>query len=682
MVEIRTTDYWFSNTAIYIQLNAVGDPNYLHANCSSGSMVMCYVRGVPGLGFDNAHNYQRWNLIATPTVFHDDLPKYVYIAIPRDRARSSIAQIVFPSELVDMYGINASGDQIGSDNYYYINTQGLISASRVDGQQCSRSWIHPIDCGSLASDEAAASGGEGSWWEWNAASDTVKFLKKISAAEFLRLAADLASFGQLSVGERLLNAVAHDDGDSPTPDDSTDAIVTPAFAAKRALSRLRPDEASGLISFLKGLVSEELARLNKGAHFGAFASGMMAGTGGAVDGKGNAEFESLRVRSSFEVLELLVNRLAAVEGDQLFTEGDTIESVDDLGSRCYGLRLRRKYEGYFTAFTAGAVVKGVFNDLPSGGGSYFASWMRVNSVNAAANYIEVALYPDADTPEGANHAPCGMMRIARWGHQTDESRQHPIEISSSDRRISIFSGVTKPILDAIANYGMTIGKLPEWLAADLIAKGYAIDVDQDYIYGKGVIAEQFIQVPKDGKLPLVYEDAGEWTPGGDYACERDDPANNRRLTHYAWHHGCKYQCCKDATATEPAWGNTDWMMREGNPAFELTFVEAPAGSTILLAYPGASQTLTLKASIYNQDVTAELLDADIAWTRSSEDANGPRTASDALWAMNRGSAGKAIAIADADIDAVPLFPTRLAFTATATLRDGANAVTAKATIHL
>ena len=76
MTVARPSDYWFSSSALFVQLNAAGDRNYIHANCSSGSMVMCYMRGIDGLGFDNGHNYRRWTLIASPTVFHDDDPRY------------------------------------------------------------------------------------------------------------------------------------------------------------------------------------------------------------------------------------------------------------------------------------------------------------------------------------------------------------------------------------------------------------------------------------------------------------------------------------------------------------------------------------------------------------------------------------------------------------------------------
>ena len=148
------------------------------------------------------------------------------------------------------------------------------------------------------------------------------------------------------------------------------------------LSREHDDAAMGLITFLKGLVSEGVAHLNQGAQFGSFVSGMATGKGAAIDGDGNAEVESIKVRSYMQVLELIVNRLSAFEGDQFFTESDTIEQVDDLGSGCYGLHLRSKYQGYFTAQHVNNVIKGMVNNLAtattsSTSASYYTSWMQI-----------------------------------------------------------------------------------------------------------------------------------------------------------------------------------------------------------------------------------------------------------------------------------------------------------------
>ena len=72
------------------------------------------------------------------------------------------------------------------------------------------------------------------------------------------------------------------------------------------LSKKKDDTAEGLITFLKGLVSRELSRFKGGAEFGEFVSGMMTGFGGAIDSKGNAEFESARIRSALWVVKARV----------------------------------------------------------------------------------------------------------------------------------------------------------------------------------------------------------------------------------------------------------------------------------------------------------------------------------------------------------------------------------------
>ena len=184
----------------------------------------------------------------------------------------------------------------------------------------------------------------------------------------------------------------------------------------RFLSKIAADIAQGHITFQQGLTAIGLAIFKDGAHFGEFVKSLYAGKGAGIDAQGNAEVESLRVRSYFECLELIVNRLSAIEGDQLLTEADTIESVDDLGDGCFGLHLRSKWDGYFTAQAENNVLKGIINTLAQGSGKYYTAWFRVNSVNTANNYIEVTQYPDTEVPSGKNYPPCEMMKIARYGN--------------------------------------------------------------------------------------------------------------------------------------------------------------------------------------------------------------------------------------------------------------------------
>ena len=428
------------------------------------------------------------------------------------------------------------------------------------------------------------------------------------------------------------------------------------------LSRLVDDVAKGNITFEKAISVLGLAIFSGGAEFGQFIKSLYAGKGAGIDAAGNAEFESVRVRSYFECLELIINRLSAIEGDQLLTEADTIERVEDLGDNCYGLYLKSKWDGYFTAQYPGNVLKGIINTLATGSGVYYTSWLRVNSVNTAANYIEVTLYPGEETPAGTNYPPCEMMKIARWGNQTDVTRQSCIYLSSTEGRIVRLTGVTKPIIDG-TNYGASFGTLPEFLRAlDLpIIEG------QDYVYARGLIVQDIIRIDYQGKPIAEVVDRGQWAAGAAYyAGDLNEETGVYEISD-VWYSGCKWRCAKTGTTTAPAWNNTDWAMVEGNPEFSVDFED----TDYIFDPDRFALTLKIVAKLYNMDVTADILDNDVVWTRYSEDADGnERVASDQAWALKRAGAGKQIALTIADCDFNGYVPKTIKFIATVTLRDG------------
>lgn len=431
---------------------------------------------------------------------------------------------------------------------------------------------------------------------------------------------------------------------------------------KQFLSRLVDDVAKGNITFEQAIRVAGVSYMGGGAEFGEFIKSLYAGKGAGIDAKGNAEFESVRVRSYFECLELIINRLSAIEGDQLLTEADTIDSVDDLGDNCYGLHLRSKWDGYFTAQAVGNVLKGIINTLASGSGKYYTCWLRVNSVNTANNYIEVTAYPDEDTPAGKNYAPCEAMKIARWGNQTDTKRQSCIYLSSTEGRIVRLTGVTKPIVEA-SNYGATFGTLPEFLREmDLpIVEG------QDYVYARGLIVQDIIRIDYQGRPVSDVIDRGQWDATANYYCEAINPDTGRYEISDVWYMGCKWRCAKTGTKTAPAWNNTDWAMVEGNPQFTVEF----ADTDYIFDPDRFALTLTIIARLYNMDITDDILPADVQWTRYSEDAKGnERVASDNAWALKRANAGKSIDLTIADCDLNGYMPRTLKFIATVTLRDG------------
>ncbi|MCM1020829.1 MAG: hypothetical protein NC403_01330 [Muribaculaceae bacterium] len=433
-------------------------------------------------------------------------------------------------------------------------------------------------------------------------------------------------------------------------------------AAKRFLSRIADDIAEGHITFKEGLTAIGLAIFRDGAHFGEFVKSLYAGTGAGIDKDGNAEFETVRVRSYFEAMEFIVNRLAAIEGDQLLTEGDTIDRVVDNGDGTFGLYLHSKWDGYFTAQAENNVLKGIINTLATGSGVYYTCWLRVNSVNPALNYIEVTMYPDDEVPAGKNYPPCELMKIARWGNQTDTTRQSCLYLSSTEGRIVKLSGVTKPIIDK-SNYGATFGTPPEWLKE----LGLPLAEGQDYVYARGLIVQDIIRIDYQGKPIVTYVDRGEWSATEDYYSEALNPTTGLYETSDVWYMGCKYRCMVTGTHTAPAWNNTAWAMIEGNPDFTVEF----ADTDYLFDPDKFDVTLTIIARLHNIDITQDILDTDVVWTRYSEDAQGiARVASDNAWAIKRAGAGKSLHLTAEDIDFNGYIPRTIRFTATVTLRDG------------
>lgn len=283
VTEVKNTNYWISSSALYIQLNAMGEPDYIQSSVVSGASILCYMNNVPGLGYDVGHNYQRWTLASYPSIFPDSGKKYIYVAIPRVRTGDNdIATVVFPSQRIDIYGKAiieqtkedgskelVSGDQIGNENFYYIYLQGIISEVKTDTDNTrKREWEQHVDCGSLATDEAIASGGEGSWWQYNSVTDTITFLKTILKAAFEELIAKVAKITKLILNGKEVTGVA----DDTTLETSNTTVVTPQylgqFGVKHFLAKDKDDTAEGMITFAKGLVSKGLADLKMGAKFG------------------------------------------------------------------------------------------------------------------------------------------------------------------------------------------------------------------------------------------------------------------------------------------------------------------------------------------------------------------------------------------------------------------------------
>lgn len=256
MTVATTRDYWISPNALHIERNAMSNPDYIQASCVSGAQILVYIKDV--ISYDAGHNYRRWSLQASPTVFNTHTEKYVYVAIPRDSVTST-AMVVFPSELLDIYGKNEKQEQIGSENYYYVFLQGILSSSGDNGT-VQRDWLlgHTIHPGYLSSDEAINAGpNESEWFQYSSVDGVVTFLKDLTVKagqkfrELFAKAVTIVSGGYIAFESQSgkLKGIANAD----TPVESEETIVTPKYMDDNALSSVHDDIAQGIIRFMQGL---------------------------------------------------------------------------------------------------------------------------------------------------------------------------------------------------------------------------------------------------------------------------------------------------------------------------------------------------------------------------------------------------------------------------------------------
>lgn len=343
MTEATPQDYWLAKNALFIERNANANPDCIQAACMSGAQILVYIKGV--IGYDAGHNYQRWTLQASPTVFGTHTEKYVYAAIPRPEATDKrTALVVFPSERLDVYGKNAAEEQIGSTDYYYIFLQGILTSSGDNGS-INREWKQEVVTGYLSSDEAINAGPtESKWFKYSSVDDYVTFLKNLTmkaGTVFVQLfarALTIVSGGSITFEgkEGQITGITTDD----TELNSTTDIVTPKYLDDHALSKQHDDRTDHDLAMknltvngtadvfgntlLRGDLSVGTAERPQNAHVlgnlevGVFNKGVQ---GAKVDFYGNAEFESIVGRSFLEVPELRYNRTTITVGNKWQTEG-------------------------------------------------------------------------------------------------------------------------------------------------------------------------------------------------------------------------------------------------------------------------------------------------------------------------------------------------------------------------
>lgn len=314
----------------------------------------------------------------------------------------------------------------------------------------------------------------------------------------------------------------------------------------------------------------------KGIRIGTFIAGQ---SGAQIDAAGNAEVESLHVRSWLKVQELIYNRLNAQEGDTSFGDVGTIEQITNNSDGTQTALMRMRWEGDFTAFQPGDVVYGYVNKLDRADAKeYYKAWAWVKSVDRAANQLLLATYPDTETPAGKNHPMTEGMVISRWGNNIEPSlqtyinpaysavigkrgetyinkRQRTFFISCDSGNLVELMGVNKPKLEP-GNYGTILGIIPDGLLDEKTEE--LINKDQPYLFARGIIVQDLIRIGYEGVTTRTANYRGMWsaqTAASTTDYYRSTPGMYDTVT---WN-GALWQCVASKTLDEPKDSSAAWV---------------------------------------------------------------------------------------------------------------------------
>ena len=391
------------------------------------------------------------------------------------------------------------------------------------------------------------------------------------------------------------------------------------------LSRLKDDTAEGLITFLKGLVAEGLAKLDGGATFGEFIKGF---SGSSIDSGGNAEVESMVSRSYLKVMEVIYNRLNTIEGRTAFADSGTIEVVEPLSETRAVLYMRKRWDGDMTPFQPGDIVYGYVNNLDATDGpSAYEVWAWIERVDHAANTLIISYYPDNEVPSGINHRMGSGMVIARRGNNVEASRETYINpdysavvirdadgfrnvrqdsfyISCEDGNIVGLTGVNRPILDR-GNYGTVLGRLPDGLLDPVTSE--LVNRYQPYLFARGIVVQDLIRIDYHGTVRREANYRGAWVREvamNPDTCYRSTKTSYDTVT---WD-GSLWQCLYDGTSDEP--GTTGaWLRMTGDAGTEI-WTLMPSASTVTLHEDGTATPESLMCVAVRHDAGGDAVFTD------------------------------------------------------------------------
>lgn len=437
--------------------------------------------------------------------------------------------------------------------------------------------------------------------------------------------------------------------------------------------------------------------------------GFMDGNGIWMDAKsGVIEADGGEFRGFLRVMELIINRLQLMESDYSFTEGDTTERVDfsDNGQRMV-LTMHKDHDNDHTPFYPGDILYAKINDLLDHG-TYYTCYVRVVSVDLTNNTMKVVPYNgvkpngDPEVPGAKNFTFLGteitddytealledytnypdgyekIITLTRRGNIADGlengddptsysdsvknsqlGRQQSWVLSTTDKRLSFFWNVDKPIVED-NNYALCLGILPDLANLPHDQQGNPLwNVELPSLYVNTIFYDN--QHAANYPAKIIKEDRGQWVapdssipqPTIDYNGSqifdpyhfktytmaiwrqyRDNPAfaslSDEQLHEQmmkvlkvdleisrVWNYGILWECLVNGTTQEPHWGFTHWQAIGGDAIYK---GEITTSNGRTFSNGNIDTILTMRIWFGDEEITDQILtavDYSIAWKRST-----------------------------------------------------------------
>lgn len=222
-----------------------------------------------------------------------------------------------------------------------------------------------------------------------------------------------------------------------------------------------------------------------------FVNNGLLGTGGGfyqLNGLTYAEFDYLTARRGMTVFELLIQEYRSIGGAFIVSpaNGEVVNVVrwtnEDSGLSGYNLTIKDFANN--PQFVVGDLVRCAKWDADND--TYIGYWVEVEAVNKDTGVISIW---ETDL-NGA--VPQVGDKLVQMGNTTDTTRQGCIEISTvnSMPRITVYDGITSPVIDAKKNIKCLQGALTGFVDpyTNEVLSGYGIWGDNAYLHGEFILA--------------------------------------------------------------------------------------------------------------------------------------------------------------------------------------------------